>query len=140
YIGLGEVTVFVFMGPIIVMGAYFVQTQSWSGEAFVVSLPIAFLVTAILHANNLRDIDNDRAVGKRTLATLIGRDRANWEMYLLLGAAYASLVAGIVAGVIPWPAILALATVPLVVPIVRVVAAGGSPRKLNMALFQTAQL
>ena len=140
YIALGEVTVFIFMGPIMVMGAYFVQTETWSGEALVLSLPIAFLVTAILQANNIRDIDNDRAVGKRTLATLIGRQGANWEMYLLLAGAYVSLVIGIIAGAIPWPAALALATAPLVVPIVRVVSGGGSPRRLNMALFRTAQL
>jgi 1,4-dihydroxy-2-naphthoate octaprenyltransferase len=140
YIALGEVTVFIFMGPVMVMGAYFVQTETWSGDAFVLSLPIAFLVTAILQANNLRDIDNDRAVGKRTLATLIGRKGANWEMYILLAGAYVSLGAGILAGAIPWPAVAALATAPLALPIVRVVSRGGSPRRLNMALFRTAQL
>jgi 1,4-dihydroxy-2-naphthoate octaprenyltransferase len=140
YIALGEVTVFIFMGPIMVMGAYFVQTETWSSDAFVVSLPIAFLVTAILQANNLRDIDNDRAVGKRTLATLIGRNGGNWEMYLLLAGAYVSLVVGVAFGAIPWPAVIALATAPLAVPIVRVVSGGGSPRRLNMALFRTAQL
>lgn len=140
YVGLGEATVFVFMGPVIVMGAYFVQAEAWSVDAFVISLPIAFLVTAILQANNIRDIDNDRAVGKRTLATLIGRERANWELYGLLGAAYVSLIAGVAFGAIPWPAIIALATAPLAVPIIRIAAAGGSPRRLNLALFGTAQL
>jgi 1,4-dihydroxy-2-naphthoate octaprenyltransferase len=61
-------------------------------------------------------------------------------MYLLLAGAYVSLAIGIIAGAIPWPAIVALATAPLVVPIVRVVSGGGSPRRLNMALFRTAQL
>jgi 1,4-dihydroxy-2-naphthoate octaprenyltransferase len=140
YIALGEVTVFLFMGPVIVVGAYFVQVQSWDWEPFVASLPIAFLVTAILHANNLRDIENDRKTGKRTLATLIGRQRANWEMYGLLAAAYVSLVAAAAVGAMPWPGLIALATAPLAVPIVRVVAAGGNPRKLNLALLRTAGL
>ncbi len=140
YIGLGEVTVFLFMGPIIVMGAYFVQVQSWDWEPFVASLPIAFLVTAILHANNLRDIENDRKTGKRTIATIIGREWANREMYLLLAGCYVSLIVAAAVGAMPWPGLIALATAPLVRPIVQVIRAGGNPKKLNLALFKTAQL
>lgn len=140
YIGLGEVTVFLFMGPVMVIGAYFVQLEQWSWDPFIVSLPIAFLVTAILHANNLRDIESDRKTGKRTIATLIGRKWANREMYLLLAGAYVSLVAAAIAGPLPWPALIALATLPAAVPIVKVVAAGGNPRKLNLALIKTAGL
>lgn len=140
YIGLGELTVFFFMGPIIVMGASFVQVEEWRWEAFVASLPIAFLVTAILHANNLRDIEHDRKANKRTVATVIGRQWANREMYLLLAATYISLVAAWAFGALPWPALVALATLPLVRPIIQVVRAGGNPKKLNLALFKTAQL
>ena len=140
YIGLGEVTVFFFMGPIIVMGASFVQVEAWTWDAFLASLPIAFLVTAILHANNIRDIEHDREAGKRTVATVIGREWANREMYLLLAATYATLIIAWVVGALPWPALVALATLPLVRPIVQVIRAGGNPKKLNLALFQTAQL
>ncbi len=140
YIGLGEVVVFLFMGPIIVMGAYFVQTERWTWDAFIASLPIAFLVTAILHANNLRDIEVDRKSNKRTVATVIGREWANREMYLLLAAVYVSLVLAWAVGALPWPALLALATLPFVRPIIQVIRAGGNPKKLNMALFHTAQL
>jgi len=140
YIGLGEVTVFFFMGPIIVMGASFVQVEAFRWEAFVASLPIAFLVTAILHANNLRDIEHDREAGKRTVATVIGREWANREMYLLLAATYAALVVAWIVGALPWPALVALGTLPFVRPIVQVIRAGGTPKKLNLALFHTAQL
>ncbi|MGI8927161.1 MAG: 1,4-dihydroxy-2-naphthoate octaprenyltransferase [Tepidiformaceae bacterium] len=140
YIALGELTVFVFMGPVIVLGAYFVQTESWDWEPVVASLPIAFLVTAILHANNLRDIESDRRVGKRTLATIIGRKWANVEMYALLAGAYVSLVVAVAVGAMAWPAIVALITLPLVRPIVKIVRAGGNPKKLNFALFLSAQL
>lgn len=140
YLALGELTVFVFMGPVMVMGAYFVQAETWPWEVFVASLPIAFLVTAILHANNIRDIDSDREVGKRTLATLIGRERANWEMYALLAAAFVSLVVAVLLEALPWPALLALVTIPAAIAIGRICAAGGPPRKLNMAIFRSAQL
>jgi 1,4-dihydroxy-2-naphthoate octaprenyltransferase len=140
YIGLGEVTVFFFMGPIIVMGASFVQVEKFTWEAFVASLPIAFLVTAILHANNLRDIEHDRKAGKRTVATVIGRKWANREMYLLLAATYASLVIAWAVGALPWEALVALGTLAFVPPILKVIRAGGNPKRLNLALFHTAQL
>ena len=140
YIGLGELTVFVFMGPVIVVGAYFVQLESWDWEAVVASLPVAFLVTAILQANNVRDIENDRETGKRTVATIIGRKWANREMEVLLWGAYVTLVVAALVQALPWSALIALATAPLVLPIVKVIRAGGHPKKLNMALLKTAQL
>lgn len=140
YIGLGEVTVFIFMGPVMVLGAYFVQLQEWAWQPVVASLPIAFLVTAILHANNLRDIDDDRRHGKRTVATLIGRGAAKVEFYLLLGGAYAALVAAVLVAALPWWALVALVSIPLVPPILRIVVDGGDPRRLNLALRQTAAL
>lgn len=140
YVALGEVTVFVFMGVIIVLGAWFVQLERWAWDPVIASLPIAFLVTAILHANNLRDIDSDRKVGKRTIATLVGRTWANREMYFLLAAAYVSLAIAVAVGAMPWPGIIAVITLPLIRPIVKVVREGGNPRKLNYALFGTAQL
>jgi 1,4-dihydroxy-2-naphthoate octaprenyltransferase len=140
YIGLGEITVFLFMGPVMVVGAYFVQLERWDWEPFVASLPVAFLVTAILHANNLRDIDSDRATGKRTVATLIGRPAARVEMYVLLIAAYIALVAAAATGALPWAALVALVTLPLLRPIIKIVRSGGNPRRLNAALGLTAML
>jgi len=72
YIGLGDLTVFLFMGVVIVVGAYYVQAGTVSAAAVWASLPVAALVAAILVVNNLRDIEDDRAKGKRTLATFIG--------------------------------------------------------------------
>jgi 1,4-dihydroxy-2-naphthoate octaprenyltransferase len=140
YIGLGEITVFFFMGPVIVLGAYYVQLQQWSWDPFIVSLPIAFLVTAILHANNLRDIDDDRRHGKRTIATVIGRRPANWEYYLLITATYAALIAMVAARIAPWPVLISLLTLPAAVQAVRFTARTQEPRKLNFLLFRTAQL
>jgi len=140
YRGLGDFMVFALMGPGYVLGAYYVQTAHWSWDPFVVSLPIAFLVTAILHANNLRDIDDDRRHGKRTLATIIGRRPANWEYYLLIGAAYASLIVMVATRVAPWPVLISLLTLPAALQAVRFTARTHEPRKLNYVLFRTAQL
>jgi 1,4-dihydroxy-2-naphthoate octaprenyltransferase len=61
-------------------------------------------------------------------------------MYGLLAATYIALIVAWAVGALPWPALVALGTAPFVRPIVQVVRAGGNPKKLNMALFRTAQL
>ena len=112
YIGLGDLTVFLFMGVVIVGGAYYVQAATVSVAAVWASLPIAALVAAILVVNNLRDIEDDRAKGKRTLATFIGRRGARLEYLLLLLLAYASVALGVALRVLPAPTLIVLLTLP----------------------------
>jgi 1,4-dihydroxy-2-naphthoate octaprenyltransferase len=140
YRGLGEAVVFVFMGPVIVMGAYYVQTEAWAWEAFLASLPIGLLVAAILHANNVRDIENDRRNNKWTLAALAGRPAADYEFVVLMLAGYAVVVAMIIAGAAPWPALLTLLSLPIALRIVRLESRSTTPRGLNLVLAQTAGL
>ena len=140
YIGLGEVAVFIFMGPVIVIGAYFVQAGRVSWEALIASLPVGFLVAAILHANNLRDLESDKEVGKRTLATLLGRKRANWEYYLLICGTYIALILTVLFGVAPFLTLLALLTLPQAYKLMQRVAISTEPAALNPVLRKTAQL
>lgn len=140
YRGLGEVVVFVFMGPAIVMGAYYVQVEGWSWEALVASLPIGLLVAAILHANNVRDIENDRKHRKWTLAALAGRPLADYEYVALMLGGYGVVIAMTIAGAAPWPVLITLITLPLALRIVRFEARQTSPRALNIVLAQTAGL
>jgi 1,4-dihydroxy-2-naphthoate octaprenyltransferase len=140
YRGLGEVVVFVFMGPVIVIGSYYVQTQSWDWAPFVASLPIGLLVAAILHANNVRDIENDRRNNKWTLAALAGRPLADYEYVALMLGGYAVVVAMTLAGGAPWPVLITLLTLPLALRLVAFEARQTSPRALNLVLAQTAGL
>ena len=87
-IGLGQPLVFVFMGPVMVLGTYFVQTHIFTLEAFLISLPLGCTVTAILAANDIRDLEEDRSTGKRTIVTMFGRRFAQWEYLFLLTAAF----------------------------------------------------
>jgi 1,4-dihydroxy-2-naphthoate octaprenyltransferase len=112
YIGLGDLVVFAFMGMAIVLGTYFILTGAISATAVWAALPIASLVTAILVVNNLRDIDEDRAAGKRTLATFLGEGATRIEFLLLVGAAYAAVIAGIILGALPYQAAVVLITLP----------------------------
>ncbi len=88
YYGLGDFFVFVFFGPAAVCGTYFAHLQSVSVTAFLASLPMGFLITAILVVNNLRDIQSDRAAGKKTLAVRLDVDGTRKEFLFLVAAAY----------------------------------------------------
>ena len=140
YRGMGEIIVGVFMGPVMTLGAYFVQTRGFGLAPALLSLPVALLVAAIMHANNLRDIEPDRARGKRTVATLLGPVAGAWEYHLLVLGAYAAV------GVLALtrqasPAILlSLLTLPFALSLVRRVARTQEPRVLNLVLRQTATL
>ncbi len=140
YIGLGEFTVFMFMGPVMVLGTYYVQAQSADLRVFLLSLPIAFLVAAILHANNLRDIEGDRTLGKHTLATIIGRQWSKREYYALLGGAYVVLLLLVLAGVAPAWALMAFITLPMAFNNAQRAAATAEPRALNLVIRRTANL
>jgi len=88
YIGLGDVFVFIFFGIIAVMGTYYVQALEWTRSAFIASLPVGALATAILVVNNYRDVDEDRISGKKTIVVRFGRRFALWLYRALLLLAY----------------------------------------------------
>ena len=88
YLGLGELLVLIFYGPVAVCGTYFLQTSSLSPSIFIVSLAPGFLSCAILIANNLRDEISDRAVGKCTLIVRFGHRFGCWEYLLSLSVAF----------------------------------------------------
>lgn len=121
YIGLGDLVVFLFMGPVIVLAACYVQTGAVSAAATWASLPIGGLVTAILVVNNLRDLETDRARGKRTLATFLGRKGTLAEYVGLVAAAYLAIIAGVAVGRLPLLALVTLVSLPQAVRIWRVV-------------------
>jgi len=137
YRALGEVFVFVFFGLVAVVGTTFVQTGSVDGLAVAASVPIGLLSVALLVVNNLRDIEGDAAVGKRTLAVLLGDRGTRIAFAALPAVAFAVVVAIGVAR--PW-ALLALLAVPLAVPPVRTVLAGGRGPALIAALQGTGLL
>jgi 1,4-dihydroxy-2-naphthoate octaprenyltransferase len=121
YRALGEVFVFVFFGLVAVVGTTYVQTGSLPGLAFAVAVPIGLLSVALLVVNNLRDIEGDAVVGKRTLAVLLGDRATRWFFAGLLAAAF--LVVVTVGLTRPW-ALVALLAVPLAVGPARTVLTG----------------
>jgi 1,4-dihydroxy-2-naphthoate octaprenyltransferase len=137
--GLGELAVFFFMGPVIVMGAYYVQLEDLSWPAFWASLPVGFLVANILHANNLRDIENDRARGKVTLSTLTGRPGADYGLWALVIASYAVVVAAVALDELSAWALLIAGSLPAAAMTVRALKETDS-RALNALVRGSARL
>jgi 1,4-dihydroxy-2-naphthoate octaprenyltransferase len=137
---LGELTVFIFMGPLIVMAAFYVQRQEVTWAVFWASMPVALWVTAILQANNLRDREEDSAQGKHTLATLFSIQAGRWIYAWLLYGAYAVLVVEAMAGVVPWYALAALLSMPRAFKMVGLVSRAKARPALNAVLLGTARL
>ena len=116
YRGLGEIATAIGFGPVMLLGAYTVQTRgSLSLEAFLVSVPMALLVAMILYVNEIPDRAGDAQVGKRTLPVRWSKIAVirGWDVSVM--ASFAVIVVGVVAEVLPLPALLLLFAVPLAV-------------------------
>jgi 1,4-dihydroxy-2-naphthoate polyprenyltransferase len=120
YRGLGELAVALGFGPLMVLGAYVVQTQgALAWEPFVISIPIALLVASILYVNEIPDRRGDARAGKRTLPVRFGPDTVIRGYDATVAVAYTTLVGGVVAGVLPITALLALLAIPLAIRVHR---------------------
>ena len=144
YNGLGEIAVAIFMGPAIIVGAYYVMSpevsQARIGELCLISLPIAFMVAAILHANNIRDMDADRAVNKRTLAVIFGIRFARAEyMFLVIGSYIAQAIV-IAAGFMPLSTLLTLIALPEALRLIHIFNTRSEVPLMHQAQGRTAKL
>ena len=137
YAGLGELAVFVFFGPVGVLGTLITQGAQPGALAVVAALAVGMLTSAVLVANNLRDIPTDEVAGKRTLAVLLG-DTDTRRLYVALVAV--PLLFSALAGLRSWPLLLGLLSAPLAVPLARLVLGGAAGRDLIPVLARTSLL
>jgi 1,4-dihydroxy-2-naphthoate octaprenyltransferase len=140
YIGLGDLAVFLFFGFVAVLGTYYVQAGTVHPEAILAAIPVGALATAILIVNNVRDIDRDRAAGKRTLAVILGRRGARAEFLALLVAAYAVPLGLWSQGLRSAWILLPFATGSLAMRALQAVREREDGPALNQALLDTARL
>jgi 1,4-dihydroxy-2-naphthoate polyprenyltransferase len=116
YAGLGDVMIVPVMGPLITQGAYTAVTgDGFAASAFWIGFGPGLLIAAVLAANNLSDIAGDRAAGVRTLAVRLGFTRARALFMATVALAFAVPVVVWAAGLLPWPVLLSLLTLPLAV-------------------------
>lgn len=120
YRGLGEVAVAAGFGPLMLLGAFVVQSRgALSWEPVVASLPVALLVALILYVNEIPDRRGDARVGKRTLPVRLSPSAVIAGYRAAAAAAYVILVGGVALGVLPIPALLALLTIPFALRVSR---------------------
>jgi 1,4-dihydroxy-2-naphthoate octaprenyltransferase len=140
YHGLGDVFVFIFFGLVAVVGTYYVQAGTVSGRALAASIPVGLLCTAIIIVNNVRDIDTDRAAGKRTLAVRIGRAATSAEYRIVVGLAYVVPLALWLGRAGSWLFWLPWLTAPIAWRLARIVSLAADGPRLNSALKSTGRL
>ncbi len=135
--GLGEVMVLVFFGFVATCGSAYVQLVRVPWVAVVAAFPVGLLACAILLVNNLRDVDSDREVGKRTLAVRVGKARSRRLYRTTLGA---SLVVVAALAFRAPGVLLGLLAVPLAIPPLRIVLSAADAPSLVQALIATGRL
>ncbi|MFA5866542.1 MAG: 1,4-dihydroxy-2-naphthoate polyprenyltransferase [Actinomycetota bacterium] len=138
YHGLGEVFVYVFFGQAAVTGTYFVLTGTTSELSWLMAVPVGLIITALLVVNNLRDINEDRAAGKGTLAVRLGVSFTRAEYLACMGIAYGFPVVLVVAGKLPVSSLAVFLSAPLAYRAARIVLSE-NVRSLNPALAFTSQ-
>jgi 1,4-dihydroxy-2-naphthoate octaprenyltransferase len=138
--GLGDILVYIAMGFLMTWGAYYVQIPHWSWAAFAASVPVGFLVTAILNMNNVRDYQDDLAVNKRTLPVRFGQlFGKRFHTFLLMGS-YIAVTLFALTGVLPLFSLVVWLTFPLAFRNVRAVLAATDRKVFAIGIKQTSKL
>ena len=140
YRGLGEVFVFLFFGVVATVGSRYVHDMTASFSIWLLAIPIGMLVTAILVANNYRDIETDDAAGKRTLAVMLGRERTRSLYSILIYGSFAVLAVVAVSGAVPITTLFAGFLLPFATVPVRIIHTKTDGPALIRALVANAKL
>jgi 1,4-dihydroxy-2-naphthoate polyprenyltransferase len=115
--GLGELCVFLGFGPIMALGAYFVQAGEYDLEPLLASIPVGILVALILYVNEVPDRPADASAGKGTLPVRLSKDAAINLYALAVGLTFALIALFAIVGLTVRPTIIALAAAPLALPV-----------------------
>ena len=137
YLGFGEVVVFIFFGIVATVGSYYVQVEQISSSALLLSIPMGSLSCAILVINNLRDLNQDKLVSKRTMAVKLGD--ANTRIFYLLLLVLAQVSAAAAVSINNY-ALLTLLWLPLTYSAANQVLKGASGKELITILGKTSRL
>jgi 1,4-dihydroxy-2-naphthoate octaprenyltransferase len=137
YLGFGELAVFIFFGVVATVGSYYVQVEQISSSALLLSIPMGSLSCAILVINNLRDLNQDKLVSKRTMAVKLGD--ANTRIFYLVLLVLAQVSAAAAASINIY-ALLTLLWLPLTYSAANQVLKGASGKELITILGKTSML
>ena len=140
YSPFGEVVSGFFMGTIIITLSFYFQTGYVNADIIVVSLPLFIMIGAILLANNIRDLDNDKESGRRTYAILVGRNNAIKTLANSFVVVYFLNIVFAVTKYVSWYNLLVLATIPLAIKIIKGFSANNDKKTMAPYMVLTAKL
>ena len=140
YSPFGEVVSGFFMGTIIIALSFYFQTGFVNADIIVVSLPLFIMIGAILLANNIRDLDNDKESGRRTYAILVGRNNAIKTMAISFIIVYLLNVLFIITKYASWWNLLVFITIPLAIKIIKGFSANNNKKTMAPYMVLTAKL
>lgn len=140
YSPFGEVVSGFFMGTIIITLSFYFQTGYVNADIIVVSLPLFIMIGAILLANNIRDLDNDKESGRRTYAILVGRNNAIKTMAISFIVVYLLNVLFIVTKYASWWNLLVFVTIPLAIKIIKGFSVNNHKKTMAPYMVLTAKL
>lgn len=140
YRGLGAPLVFLLFGPLMVIGSYYVQTQTVTFSALWVSIPVGLLTTAILHVNDIRDIVYDKKAGIKTLSILIGKNKSKKIYYGLIIFSYLSVLVMSLYNIVPYWSLICFVTAPSALKDIKKLYSSESESDIIALDKETAQL
>ena len=140
YSPFGEVVSGFFMGTIIIALSFYFQTGYVNADIIVVSIPLFIMIGAILLANNIRDLDNDKESGRRTYAILVGRNNAIKTMAISFIVVYLLNVLFIITKYASWWNLLVFVTIPLAIKIIKGFSENNHKKTMAPFMVLTAKL
>ena len=140
YSPFGEVVSGFFMGTIIIALSFYFQTGYVNADIIIVSLPLFIMIGAILLANNIRDLDNDKESGRRTYAILVGRNNAIKTMAGSFIIVYLLNILFIVTKYVSWWNLLVFVTIPLAIKIIKGFSLNNHKKTMAPYMVLTAKL
>jgi len=112
YTPFGEFFAGLFMGVVIILISFYIHTGYITIQSFLVSVPIAILIGAILMANNIRDLDQDKEKGRKTLAILVGKEMAIKVLAGMFIFSYLWIIFLVIVDYLPLLSLLAFISIP----------------------------
>ncbi len=140
YVGLGDIFVLLFFGPVAVLGTYYLQTLQFSLVALLAGFAPGFLSTAILVVNNLRDMEQDRIAQKKTLAVRFGKLFAQFEYVAAISCAALIPIVLFYFFHVPQAVLFSSAIIFLAYPLMKKIVITENAEILNKILGQTGKL
>lgn len=141
YLGLGEPICFICFGPLGIAAAYYSQTQAWSSSILPIAVLNGLTTTLILFCSHFHQVADDLAAGKKSPVARLGTLRSAQVVCVGCGIFYAWLVASVIWLGVPWPALLALSSLPWAIDLCRRLNQfHNSPEQIKDSKFIAVQL